>query len=90
MQIFSFKDTEVKSMALEIVALVSRNKECVSEIAACELLGLFLVILRDPELKYMQEKVLETLSGLLNVQRMIKEAHNKGFYYFFYYSGRYC
>lgn len=72
------RDRETKSLALEIVSLVSRNKECVSEIAACELLGLFLVTLRDTELKDMQERVLDTLSGLLNVQRMIKEAQNKG------------
>lgn len=72
------RDREIKALALEIVSLVSRNKECVSEIAANELLGLFLVTLRDTELKDMQERVLDTLSGLLNVQRMIKEAQNKG------------
>lgn len=65
-------------MALEIVSLVSRNKECVSEIAACEILGHFLVSLRDSELKEMQDRVLETLSGLLNVQKMVKEAQSKG------------
>lgn len=65
-------------MALEIVSLVSRNKECVSEIAACEILGHFLVALRDTELKEMQDRVLETLSGLLNVQKMVKEAQSKG------------
>lgn len=65
-------------MALEIVSLVSRNKECVNEIAACEILGHFLVSLRDTELKEMQDRVLETLSGLLNVQKMVKEAQSKG------------
>lgn len=72
------RDREIKSLALEIVSLVSRNKECVSEIAACELLGHFLVTLRDSELRDMTDRVLETLSGLLNVQRMVKEAQNKG------------
>ncbi|XP_055920872.1 dnaJ homolog subfamily C member 13 isoform X1 [Eupeodes corollae] len=71
-------NTLVKSVALEVVALVSRNKECVSEIAACEILGSFLVALRDPDLRASQVKVLETLSGLMNVQEMIKEAQNKG------------
>lgn len=65
-------------MALEVVALVSRNKECVSEVAACEILGNYLVALRDPELRASQVKVLETLSGLMNVQEMIKEAQTKG------------
>ena len=68
----------MKTVALEVVALVSRNKECVSEIAACEILGNFLVALRDPDLRASQVKVLETLSGLMNVQEMIKEAQNKG------------
>lgn len=65
-------------MALEVVALVSRNKECVSEVAACEILGNYLVALKDPELRASQVKVLETLSGLMNVQEMIKEAQTKG------------
>lgn len=72
------RDREIKSLALEIVSLISRNKECVSEIAACEILGHFLVALRDSELRDMTDRVLETLSGLLNVQRMVKEAQNKG------------
>lgn len=57
---------------------MSRNKECVTEIAACEILGLYLVASKDNDLKSMQLKVLETLSGLINVQKMVKEAHTKG------------
>ncbi|XP_055379776.1 dnaJ homolog subfamily C member 13 isoform X2 [Condylostylus longicornis] len=68
----------VKELALEIVALISRNKDCVNEIAACELLGNFLVSLKDFELRDQQLRVLETLSGLLNIQEMVKEAQNKG------------
>lgn len=71
-------DKEVKALGLEIVSLVSRNKDCVNEIAACEILGKFLIALKDDDLKPMQMKVLETLSGLLNLQRMVKEAQNKG------------
>lgn len=68
----------VKRLALEIVSLVSRNKECVSEIGACDLLGSFLVAMRDAELRGEQQSVLDTLSGLMNVQRLIKEAQQKG------------
>lgn len=68
----------VKRLALEIVSLVSRNKECVSEIGACDLLGSFLVAMRDSELRSEQQGVLDTLSGLMNVQRLIKEAQQKG------------
>lgn len=74
----SARDKETKALGLEIVSLVSRNKECVNEIAACETLGQFLIALKDEELKPMQMRVLETLSGLLNVQRMVKEAQSKG------------
>lgn len=75
---FGERAKEIKTLGLEIVSLVSRNKECVNEIAACEILGKFLITLKDDELKAMQMKVLETLSGLLNVQRMVKEAQAKG------------
>lgn len=74
----SARDEETKALGLEIVSLVSRNKECVNEIAACEILGQFLIALKDEELKPMQMRVLETLSGLLNVQRMVKGAQSKG------------
>lgn len=75
---FGPRSKEIKTLGLEIVSLVSRNKECVNDIAACEILGKFLTALKDDELKAMQVKVLETLSGLLNVQRMVKEAQAKG------------
>lgn len=69
---------QIKALALEVVALVSRHKECVTEIAACEILGRFLIALRDPDMRDDQPRVLETLSGLMNAQEMIKEAQNKG------------
>lgn len=75
---FGARAKEIKTLGLEIVSLVSRNKECVNDIAGCEILGKFLITLKDDELKAMQMKVLETLSGLLNVQRMVKEAQAKG------------
>lgn len=75
---FGARAKEIKALGLEIVSLVSRNKECVNDIAACEILGKFLIALKDDELKASQVKVLETLSGLLNVQRMVKEAQAKG------------
>ncbi|XP_035914542.1 dnaJ homolog subfamily C member 13 isoform X2 [Anopheles stephensi] len=68
----------IKTLALEVVCLVSRNKECVTEIAACEIVGRYLIVLKDADLREHQPRVLETLSGLLNVPKMIKEAHTKG------------
>lgn len=75
---FGDRAKEIKILGLELVSLVSRNKECVNQIAACEILGKLLIAFKDEELKSMHMKVLETLSGLLNVQRMIKEAQTKG------------
>ncbi|XP_053683789.1 dnaJ homolog subfamily C member 13 isoform X2 [Sabethes cyaneus] len=72
------RDKVLKSLSLEVVCLVSRNKECVTEISACEIFGLYLVALKDKDLRDVQQKVLETLSGLLNVPKMIKEGHSKG------------
>ncbi|KAM7345045.1 receptor mediated endocytosis 8 isoform 2-T2 [Cochliomyia hominivorax] len=72
------ENSTIKTVALEVVALVSRNKDCVTEIAACEVLGNYLVALKDPDLRASQQKVLETMSGLMNVQEMIKEAQQKG------------
>lgn len=46
--------------------------------AVDELLGNFLVAIKDPDLQNSQLKVLQTLSGLINVQEMIKEAQMKG------------
>lgn len=71
-------DRVIKTISLEIVSLISRNKECVNEIAACEILGYYLVALKDNDLKDLQLRVLETLSGLINHQKMVKEAHIKG------------
>ncbi|XP_055532841.1 dnaJ homolog subfamily C member 13 isoform X1 [Wyeomyia smithii] len=72
------RDKILKSLSLEVVCLVSRNKECVTEISACEIFGLYLVALKDKDLRDVQQKVLETLSGLLNVPKMVKEGHSKG------------
>lgn len=73
-------DSVIKQLTLEIISLVSRNKDCVSEISACDILGSFLTSLKDPDLKNVVLKVLETLSGLVNIQKMVKEAQAKGKY----------
>lgn len=75
-------DHVIKQLALEIISLVSRNKDCVSEISACDILGSYLTSLKDPDLKNVTQKVLDTLSGLVNMQRMVKEAQAKGKIYF--------
>ncbi|XP_055621008.1 dnaJ homolog subfamily C member 13 isoform X2 [Toxorhynchites rutilus septentrionalis] len=75
---FCDRDKILKTLALEVVCLVSRNKECVTEISACEIFGSYMVAMKDKDLLDVQPRVLETLSGLLNVPRMVKEGHSKG------------
>lgn len=68
----------IKLLALEIISLISRNKDCVTEIAACEILGQFLKVIKDDDFASMRQKVLDTLSGLINAPKLVKEAHTKG------------
>jgi hypothetical protein len=63
-------------LALEVISLLSRNKECVNEISACEIMGQFLRTLKDDD--FQKQRVLETLSGLTNSPQLVKEAHAKG------------
>jgi DnaJ homolog subfamily C member 13 len=63
-------------LALEVISLLSRNKECVTEISACEILGSFLRAMKDED--FQKQRVLDTLSGLTNAPQLVKEAHSKG------------
>jgi DnaJ homolog subfamily C member 13 len=63
-------------LALEVISLLSRNKECVTEISACGILGNFLRIMKDDD--FQKQRVLDTLSGLTNHPQLVKEAHSKG------------
>lgn len=73
--LFSQNQT-IKTLALEVISLLSRNKECVTEISACEILGQFLRIMKDDD--FQKQRVLDTLSGLTNAPQLVKEAHSKG------------
>lgn len=59
-----------------MISLLSRNKDCVTEISACEILGTFLRTIKDAD--FQQQRVLDTLSGLTNAPQLVKEAHAKG------------
>jgi DnaJ family protein C protein 13 len=50
----------------------------VNEIAACEILGQFLKTMKDDDFQSMRQKLLDTLSGLINAPKLVKEAHTKG------------
>lgn len=59
-----------------MISLLSRNKDCVTEISACEILGVFLKTIKDAD--FQKQRVLDTLSGLTNAPQLVKEAHSKG------------
>lgn len=73
---FPRQNQHIKTLALEVISLLSRNKECVTEISACEILGTFLRTLKDDD--FQKQRVLDTLSGLTNAPQLVKEAHTKG------------
>lgn len=76
MQFSLQQNQHIKTLALEVISLLSRNKECVTEISACEILGTFLRTMKDDD--FQKQRVLDTLSGLTNAPQLVKEAHAKG------------
>lgn len=80
--IFLRQNQHIKTLALEVISLLSRNKECVTEISACEILGTFLKTIKDDD--FQKQRVLDTLSGLTNAPQLVKEAHSKGKVNLFY------
>lgn len=70
----------VQRGALEVIFSVTKNHECVSDIAASQILGhllLLLFTLPDPE---SQQLILDTLYGLTSTTKIVKEAVTKGSY----------
>lgn len=72
----STQNQKIKTLALEVISLLSRNKDCVTEIAECGILGSFLKTIKDDD--FQKQRVLDTLSGLTNAPQLVKEAHAKG------------
>lgn len=75
---FCLQNQQIKCLALEVISLLSRNKDCVTEISSCEILGQFLKTMKDEDFQNMKPQVLDTLSGLINAPQLVKEAHAKG------------
>lgn len=68
--------TPIQIAALNVIFLVTRNNECVNDIAANEVLGhllLTLYIIKDS-----QSQILSTLYALMSTTKIVKEALNKG------------
>lgn len=66
----------IQKAALQVISNVTRNQECVNDIAANEVILHLLLSLND--LKDSQLLILETLYALMSTTRIVKDALNKG------------
>lgn len=67
---------KIQKGALNVLSTVTRNQECVNDIASCEILGYLLLALYT--LTENQMQILETLYALMSTTKIVKEALNKG------------
>ncbi|CAG9859086.1 unnamed protein product [Phyllotreta striolata] len=66
----------VQKGALNVISSVTRNNECITDIAASEVLGYLLLVLYT--LQDSQPQTLQTLYALMATTKIVKEALNKG------------
>lgn len=66
----------IQKGALNVISLVTRNNECIGDIAASEVLGYLLLVLYT--LQDSQPQTLQTLYQLMTTTKIVKEALNKG------------
>uniref|UniRef100_A0AAR5P1B7 J domain-containing protein n=2 Tax=Dendroctonus ponderosae TaxID=77166 RepID=A0AAR5P1B7_DENPD len=66
----------VQVESLNVIAVVTRNNECISDIASCELLSYLLLSLYT--LREQHQPILDVFSALVTNTKLVKEALNKG------------
>lgn len=66
----------IQKGVLNVISLVTRNNECVNDIASSEVLGYLLLALYG--LQDSQNQVLDILYALMTTTKIVKEALNKG------------
>lgn len=66
----------VQKGILNVISLVTRNNECINDIASSEVLGYLLLVLYG--LQDCQPQILDTLYALMTTTKIVKEALNKG------------
>lgn len=66
----------VQVESLNVIAVVTRNNECISDIASCELLSYLLLSLHP--LREHHQPILDVFSALVTNTKLVKEALNKG------------
>ncbi|KAJ8971338.1 hypothetical protein NQ314_000751 [Rhamnusium bicolor] len=66
----------IQKGALNVISVVTRNNECINDIAASEVLGYLLLVLYT--LQDSQPQILDTLYALMATTKIVKEALSKG------------
>lgn len=72
----SVSDSSIQKGALNVISIVTRNNECVNDIAASEVLGHLLLVLYT--IQDSQPQILSTLYALMSTTKIVKEALSKG------------
>ena len=66
----------IQKGALNVISVVTRNNECINDIAATEVLGSLLLVLYT--IQDSQPQILDTLYALMSTTKIVKEALSKG------------
>lgn len=66
----------IQKSVLNVISLVTRNNECINDIASSEVLGYLLLLLYG--IQDSQSQVLDILYSLTTITKLVKEALNKG------------
>jgi DnaJ family protein C protein 13 len=66
----------IQKGALGVISVVTRNNECINDIAATEVLGYLLLVLYT--IQDSQPQILDTLYALMSTTKIVKEALSKG------------
>lgn len=74
--LLSVSHKEIQKRALDVISSVTKNHECVNDIAACEILGHLLLVLYT--LPDQQISILEILYALMSTTKIVKESLCKG------------
>lgn len=69
---------QVQALAIDVIASVTGNQECVNDIAAAEVLVYLLLVLYSLSNSSSRITVLETLLPLMSNSKLVKEAMTKG------------
>lgn len=74
--LLTVSDTVIQKGTLSVISVVTRNNECINDIAAAEVLGHLLLLLYS--IQDSQLQILDALYALTSSTKLVKEALSKG------------